>query len=316
MKIIDFLLTGFLLIAQSNAYSQHPVKLWQDTPTPAEMALHNQPYIILQKEIEENLCNNDWEIDSRDKNGDDVAPFLILKGDPGDDVIARGTSVHNFIPVDRGIACTVQLKSSSPLYTANNDSMRSQSGIWQAQYNLANQLFEKAAKNNYKYTSEDSAVMKKMKIASDNATLEMARLSKARKLATIAMQLNSSWTEPQKGRQYYLDGGTDFDAGKKLPPVKGAAYATLFTKKPWKNDPDTLCEATVYIGNWPVQTDIKKRFAFHFVHTDKTPWTDKQHSGQPFLENMKIIITAESYEKVMKVIDSIEWTKLEALVKN
>ncbi len=315
MKISYFLLTGFLLIAQSNGYGQSSLKSYQDTPTPAEIALHNAPYVILQNEIERNLCRNDWEIDTRQKNGDYVAPFLILKGSPEEDVILRGSSVHHFTPVDRGTAGTVQLKNTSPLYSANNDSMLAQSAILQAQYSLGLQLFSKAAKNHYKYTAEDSAVMKKMKIKSDKAAIEMDRLSNARKWATIKMELNSNWSEVEKGRVYYLDGGMDFDVGKKLPTIEGAAYATLFMLKPWKNDPDTLCEAEVYIGNWHAQPDLMKRTAFHFVHNDKNPWTDKQHSGKPFLENMKITIQGENYNKVMKVVHSINWTKLEALVK-
>lgn len=306
-KQIILLLSIILNTYYSNIVAQ-PRKEWQDTPTPAEIAVHNQPYLILQKEIENKLCDNDWAINTKYQ-------FLILKGGPDEDVILRGTTVHYFTPVDRGIMCEVDMKYGSSIYTANANSFNALMKIKVAQINKSLQILAKAQKNNLKYTAEDSAVMDKIKIVNDKADLEMARLLDERKLAIIKMLLNSSWTEPQKGRQYYLDGGIDFYAGKKLPHLEGVGYATLFMEKPWKDNPDTLCEATIYIGNWPAQTDLKRRFAFHFVHIDKTPWTDKQHSGQPFLENMKIIITGESYESVMKVIHSIDWTKLNALVK-
>jgi hypothetical protein len=157
--------------------------------------------------------------------------------------------------------------------------------------------------------------MKKIKIASDKANSEMAHLANNRQLAVIRMDLNSKWTEPQLGRQYYLDGGINFDAGKRLSTVDGVAYVTLFMNKPWELDPDTLCEVTIYIGPWPVIPDLKKRFPFHFVHTDKAAWIDKQHSGKPFLENMKIIIQAQNYTRLMNVVNSIDWTRLEALLK-
>lgn len=311
---IVFLLSVMLTVWCCNVSAQ-PMRSYQDTPTPVEMAVHNQPYIILQREIENNLCDKNWGIDTLDKNGNYVAPFLILKGDPNDDVILRGSTVHFFIPVNRGTECTVQLKNTSPLYKANSDSMLAQTEISKSQFGIASQLFAKAAKNNYKYTHEDSVVMDKMKIVSDKVNKEMDHLSNALKLATIGLVLNSHWTEPQMGRQYYLDGGTNFDGGKLLPTIEGASFATLFWEDPWKLDPDILWEATIYIGKWPVITDLKKRFAFHFMHIDKTPWTDKQHSGKPVIENMKIIIMAEDHGRLLKVIHSIDWTKLNALVK-
>lgn len=298
--------------------SAQPKKYYLDTPTPEEMAMFNKPYIILLNDIEKKLCNDDWGIDSSDSHVGYKAHFHLLKGDPDEEVIERGTTIHNYSPNDLynlRTKCTVQLKQSSPLFKANNDSMLAQSKITQKQYATGMELYAKAAKNNFKYTAADSTVMKKSKAASDKANSEMAHLANNRQLAVIRMDLNSKWTEPQLGRQYYLDGGTDFDAGKRLPTVDGAAYVTLFMKNPWELDPDTLCEVTIYIGHWPVIPDLKKRFAFHFVHTDKNPWTDKQHSGKPFLENMKINITAENYTRLMDVVHSIDWTKLEALVK-
>lgn len=261
-----------------------PKKEWQDTPAPAEIAVHNQPYIVLQNQIEKNLCNNDWEINTNDSRRNNVAPFLILKGDPGENVILRGTTVHYFSPVDRGVSCEIDMKPGSAIYIANIDSFNAQMKILGTGF-----------------------------MASNNANIEMARLQDERKLAEVKLQLNFDYTEDITDANY----NNNFYTGSKLSVVPaGIQMATLFKEDFAKTSKDTLYYAVLYIGDWPITTSIKKREFFHFVNYSKEPWIDKQHSGTPVLENMKITIKTSNYEKLMKVINSIDWTKLNALVKN
>jgi hypothetical protein len=276
MKKQIILILFILLNAWCSNISAQPKKEWQDTPTPAEIAVHNQPYIILQNEIENKLCDKDWEINSKYQ-------FLVLKGGDNEDVILRGTTVHYFTPVDRGVLCEIDMKYGSAKYKANTDSFNAQ----------------------MKMLGKGLAV-------SANANLEMAQLQDERQLATIKLQLNSEYTDD------LTDANNDyhFYIGAELSTVPaGIQMATLFKKDNAKASKDTLYYAVLYIGDWTKSSSVKKREFFHFVHYTKEPWTDKQHSGTPFLENMKITIQTYSYEKLMKVINGIDWTKLKALIK-
>ena len=107
--------------------------------------------------------------------------------------------------------------------------------------------------------------------------------------ANIGLSLNETYTDELEG--------------KILPKIPGIQQAALYKQRP--DDYVTVYIARLYIGYWP-KLSPGKMMNYQF----------KKHSGQPVIENMKITISTFDYNQMMKVLHSIDWTKLEKLVKS
>jgi hypothetical protein len=267
-----------------------------DTATAEEAKLHDQFYIILQKEIESKICNSDWGIPAN--------PFLLLKDDPYKMVVLRGKSINYFGFTGFGEACTIRLKETSPLFKANQDSLHVLAKIQEKQWAIGKSIMERTAKNNFKVSAADQKTMDSIKPIGRVMDLKSSALFEETLFGDISMHINKDWTSDfERTNKYRL-----------LPTVPGVRYAILRITYPDKDRTDTSYSVLLYIGNWP-QIDMKKRVNFPFKHYTKYAWIDRQHSGPPVVENLGILVSSHYYNNVMKMIHDIDWTKLTALVK-
>lgn len=112
------------------------------------------------------------------------------------------------------------------------------------------------------------------------------------KFAVISLGLNQSWMDA-KGIQI------------KTIAVPGIQQAFIGKVLPSEDELDTTYRVDLYIGNWP-KSSHTDMLHFNFI---------KNNSGEPIIENMTIYIITYKYNDMMKVIHSVDWTKLEALIK-
>lgn len=107
----------------------------------------------------------------------------------------------------------------------------------------------------------------------------------------------------------------DFPTQKvvQLHNIPGIAQAILYYQYPVEDDPDTTYKALLYIGNFPKYSG--EDIVVNFKYKTNYYWKDKQHSGPPVIENMSIWIESHHYNNIMKVIHSIDWTGLKAMIK-
>jgi len=280
------LLLGDSAHGQQAQKSRYIPKSDTDTPTQPEIAVYDASYITLQKEIEDKICDNDWEITPRQYDGSiNKGRFFILRDHLPKDVVLRGSEVHRFMPISyaEDVYCTVVLKAKSPLNAAIDDSIQKEE-----------LLFGRAL------ASGDGSGL-------DSISLKEDHLRTEKEYGTIQLELNEDWVAVK---------ATYPDSVLPMPHVDGVANALLFEHKVEEKgvNPDILYDVRICIGNWSTRPDANGSVTFHFVHMDSQPWIDKQHSGKPVIENMVVNISGENYERVMKIVRTINWTKLSALV--
>lgn len=304
MKKIQFtciLLCLFLVEPGENAWSQ-----WHlDTPTPAEMQAHDQPYIILQNEIENKLCNSDWGIDNNS--------FSLFKDNPDSKEVVRGKNIHYFDLSRWEGDCEIRLKQTSPLYEAIIDSLKKVNARLDSNMHTGLTLQDAmadATKNGGKIPAKDQAVLDKKGIIEKKCMKDMALLGNAQQFAQFSLSINENWADDEK------TAAGSFAAGSvKSLNIPGVQQAVLSIEPPDENQPDTTYRATLYIGNWP-KPDRNKMLPFHFKYNTSYGWSDKQHSGPPVIENFKIFVQSYHYNWLMKSLNSIDWTKLDKLIKS
>lgn len=274
-----------------------------DTPTPAEIQARDQPYTILQNEIENKLCNTDWGIDK--------TSFLFFKDQPGIQEVVRGKSIHYFDLSRWGNNCVIMLKETSPIYQAITDSTEKVNERLESNTNTGltqDQAMADAMKNNGNITAKDQAILNRKKAVQDQGLKDIARLGNANQFANISLLINENWADDTK------TAGDGFIANAIKPlSVAGIQQAVITIEYPNEDEPDTSYRATLYIGNWP-KPDMNKMLPFPFKYYTKLAWSDKDHSGEPVIENLKIYIESYSYKNLMKTIHSIDWTKLDDLL--
>lgn len=275
-----------------------------DTPTPAEIQSRDQPYSILQNEIGNKLCNTNWGIDK--------TSFLFFKDQPDIQEVVRGKSIHYFDLSRWGNKCVIMLKETSPLYQTIMDSTEKVNERLDSNANAGltqDQAMADAMKNNGKITAKDQVILNKKKAVNDQGLKDIARLGNANQFAIISLLINENWADDIK------TGSGSYSANDIKPlSVHGIQQAVITIEYPDKGQVDTSYRATLYIGNWP-KPDMHKMLPFPFKYNTKSAWSDKDHSGQPVIENLKIYIESYSYNNLMKVIHSIDWTKLDGLIK-
>ena len=118
----------------------------------------------------------------------------------------------------------------------------------------------------------------------------VTRISNEMQFADITLLLNESHTDKLKG--------------KILQKIPGIQQTSMYEEKLDESVPYSTYTAELYIGSWP-KLSREKELQFGL----------KKYTDGPVIENMKITISAKSYQKLMKVIHRIDWTKLEAMVK-
>lgn len=304
MKInirLVFVIIILFYFQNGNAQSWYP-----DKPTPAEVEARDKPFSILQNEIETKLCDNDWGINKQ--------TFLFYKDYPKLNEVLRGTGVHYFDLVIWGNRCDVELKSTSPLFTdyVNNSKILSERlDSIQNSAPTMSQAYNDVKNNKGVLSAKDKALLEKKKIAKGKCVNAMTQLAHKNKLANFFLFTNADY-----GSTSEL-GWKGFDIDKvnevKYISIPGAQQVLVGITYPEEDNPDTTYTAQVFIGNWPKLEHIKTPFPFKYK--TKTAWIDKAHSGPPIIENLRIRIATYNYDKIMKAIRSIDWTKLEALVK-
>ena len=280
------LLLGDSAHGQQAQKSRYIPKSDSDTPTQPEIAVYDAPYITLQKEIEDKICDKDWEITPRQYDGSiNKGRFFILRDHLPKDVVLRGSAVHRFMPISYhdDVYCTVVLKAQSPLNAAIDDSIQ-----------MEKLLFGRA------FASGDSAGEDSINRMDDHLRAE-------KQYATIQLELNEDWVRVK---------ATSPDSLLPMPHVDGVANALLFEHTVEGNGVESgiLYDVRICIGKWPARPDANGAVVFHFAHVDSQPWIDKQHSGKPVIENMEVNIYCGNYDRVMKIVRSIDWSKLSALV--
>lgn len=301
MKInIQLVFIIVLLFVFQNANAQ-----WVfDTPTAAEAAARDKPYAILQNEIERKLCDKEWSIDQN--------PFLYFKDHPEATEITRGKNAHYFIVGSWGAKCKIELNKTSPLYKEIMDSSKNVSTRLGESYKYGPDLqkdIANAMKTGGHISPKGQAMLDKKHVITKQCLDDLARLQNAQQYANIALFINRDG----EGHKQAPAGGYPKGALKSLT-VAGVQQAVLFITNPYEDDPDTTYFANLYIGNWP-KPHPGDQVLFPYKYNTKYSWTDKVHSGKPIIENFCVEIYTSHYSDMMKVIHSIDWTKLEALVK-
>ena len=291
-KTLASVILLIFLFATNNASAQWIV----DTATNAEIQAHDQPYIILQKEIETKLCNNDWSIPEN--------AFLLLKNDPYHRLILRGKSIDAFSFTAGGDACTIGLKQSSPLYKAILDTTKEIMKKETDDMKMANEIWRNSAKNNYKISASEQRTADSLKRIDKALDRKLRSLPHEQTFADVSLDINENWT-------------TDLTNGTKnqfMPAIPGIKHAVLSIQYPDAENSDTSYYAYLYMGNWP-PPDLKKRVLYTFKYNKDYGSIAKKALPTPVIENFVVFIRTYHYKNLMEVIQSIDWTKLDGLIK-
>jgi hypothetical protein len=268
-----------------------------DTATNAEIQAHDQPYIILQKEIETKLCNTDWGIPPN--------AFLLLKDDPYNRLILRGKAIDAFSFTHSGDACTIQLKPTSPLYKAIMDTTQKLMKKKGDHMKQSLEIWRNSAKNDYKIPASEQKTIDSLKHIDEEADRKLNVLLHEQEFADISLDINESWT-PDLGNSTKI---------QLMPVLPGIEHAVMTMQYSDEDPSDTSYYAYLYIGNWPLP-DMKKRVLYTFKYNKHYGSMGRKHSGTPVIENFVILLHSYQYNHLMKAIHSIDWMKLHQLIKS
>lgn len=261
----------------SLTFIQKVVAQWYlDSPTPEEAAVRDKPYMYLEGEIRKKLCDQNWAVTPEND-------FEFLQASPQSRLILRGKSIYRFDLTRGGDECNIMLRQGSPMFKENFDKQVAGNKL----------MLEKK----YKIDGPEYKEWNK----------SMDRLNHDKTLATVSLVLNEDrvagkhFQNAQEGKAF------------KIEKVAGVQQAILYCEYPGKDASDTLYWAYLYIGNFPSYSG--KMEPVHYKYLSKTGWSDKAHSGKPIIENIRIHISAFHYNNIMKVIRDIDWTGLDAMIK-
>lgn len=273
-KIISYLSFILLLFASVNVFAQNISTDVYRTATSKEMRLHDDAYNILQHEIETNICDNNWYISQK--------PFLISSHPDRKIVIVNYLKGVGNIPVftKEDEKFEIKMNIESPLYQAYIDENKKQTEAFQAR-----------SANISTANKQELALIKKQ---NEQYFKYINQSANRTTYGTISLELNQSQT-------VYNEGDNSSTKSITVPGIhQGAISITL----PDENSTDTIYNTILYIGKWP-KLSGSKMLSFHFI---------KNTGSGPVIENMIIGISTFNHEKMMKLIYSIDWTKLEALI--
>jgi len=278
------------------------------TPTAAEIQVYDLPHTILQEQINSNLLSEDWEASSS---------FPLLKSNPNDAVIAQGNGIHKFLVAGESV-CNITLRQSSSMYKPIQDSSELISKKLVAGMQDAFALADKAmaaAKNGgkYKYSADEMAQLRKDSSQHIQGMIALAHIHNLTHILTFALSVNAYWIsgETHSNAEHLK---SDFKI-LKIPGVKFAFLRIDFPDKEHPDiSPDTSYNLSLYIGNWP-KPSLDKTLPYPFKYDTKYAWIDVEHSGPPIIENFVISIISYHYNWLMKAVNAIDCTKLEALTK-
>lgn len=280
---------------------------YPDTPTPAELQARDNTYWVLQGEVEKTLVNNVWGL----------TPFQSGTEASDKRIILRGKSIHRF-DVGRwdGDACSITLKTGTPQYDANMDSAKIINEKLDQVMNdisaLMQETMQKLQKNGGKYVAPDRKRVEKDSLLKVRYMSAISHLTNEQRYGKIQMEINMD-KEDGEGHGS-SDYNTDSFVHLQLPGVRNAILRFDFPDKENPEMADTIFIAQLYIGNWK-RIAANQRTDFVYKYNTKYYWADKTHSGPPIIENLVITIDTYHYNNMMHILKSIDWTKLDALVK-
>ena len=249
------------------------------TATPKEILLHDNAYNVLQHEIEVNICDNNWGISKK--------PFLLSNNRDEKVVIIGYLKGFGNIPVftREDESFEIKMKPKSPLYKANEDESKKQTDAYIARTT--------------NISSADKKELAIIKTKNEQYSKNLNHLSNSKNYGSISLEIN------QSSRYDDEPFGSHKGGIKKTVTAPGIQQGALSIEYPDELSVDTTYLATLYIGNWPKLSGAKT-LPFHFIKND---------SDEPVIENMIIEISAFNYNEMMKMIHSIDWTKLQAMIK-
>ncbi|MGH7240223.1 MAG: hypothetical protein ACREHG_09220, partial [Candidatus Saccharimonadales bacterium] len=250
--------------------------------------------------IKARLCNQDWDISEN--------PFLFLRDQRDQKIIVRGKSVYNFSQTHWGDQCDIRLKKTSAAYNANSESQKVATDQLVTITKRGYEILQEAAKNNYHLTAAEQKTSDSLKPVREKLNTRLKSLFHAQHIASVSIDFNSNWMDQEK-----MSGFPAAKAGL-LHHIPGVDQFVLNVELPYEDNPDTSYSLGLYIGRWP-QPNLTKMMPFTFRHNAKTPWTDKDHSGPPIIENFRVVISSYHYNQIIHIIQAIDWTKLKAMVK-
>jgi hypothetical protein len=289
-----------VLSAALGSYRTGAAQWYLDTPTPAETQSRDAPYMELQQQITARLCKQDWNVSDN--------PFLFLKDHGDKQVVVRGKSVYGFSLTRWGDQCGITVDKNSALYKANLQRQRTATSQLTDITKAGYAILQVAAKNNYHLTAAQQKTVDSLKLEREKANARLNSLSHAQDIAWVNIDINANWMD-EKNMQ-----GFAADKAVRLTALPGVQQAVLFVEYPDQDDPDTSYRAWLYIGKWP-RSSFDKMTPFSFRYHTKYAWTDKEHSGPPLIENLKVLVYGYRYNQVMKVVHALDWTRLLAWVK-
>jgi len=174
------------------------------------------------------------------------------------------------------------MNPGSSLYKDNEDKIKKQTAAYVAR-----------SANLSSASKEELAVIK---TKNDRYFKNLNRLSNDKLFGSLTLELNQSNSMFENlGR-----------ATKWQITAPGIHQITLFVQLPDDNNVDTLYNAVLYLGNWPIKAGAQM-LAFRFA---------KNIGNDPVIENMIIKISGFHYHELIQMIKRIDWTRLEALIKN
>lgn len=277
MKKLIILLFLLPLLATNNKAA---AQWFLDTATPEEATVRDQPFRYLENEIQQKLCDQNLGID-QDNN------FKFLTDNPDWRLVLRGKGIHRFNFTDDGGICIIKLKENSSAYKT----------IFNRQVQLSQDLSAAIQAGKAKIGGPEDKKEDRLN----------QQLEDDKQFVQIHVTLNDDRVQ---GKELQ-----DFRAARvmQIKNIPGVQQTVLYCEYPEEDDPDTTYRAVLYLGNFPKYSG--KMVPVHFKSYRSEPWTDKQHSGAPVIENISIGISGYQYNRMMKVIHNIDWAGLDKFIK-
>jgi hypothetical protein len=233
-KIAPISISIILLFTGNDIFAQNIPADKYRAATPKEILLHDNPYNILQREIETNICDANWNITKK--------PFLLSDNRDEKIVIIDYLKGVGNIPVfmRKGESFEIKMNPESPLYKSNQDEVKKQTDAYVAR--IAN------------ISSADKKELAVIKTKNEQYEKNLNRLSDDKTYGSISLEINQS-------TMYVNNEGKGNTKALILPGIR---QGILRIEYPDEASVDTTYRATLFIGNWPKFSDTKTP-SFHFI---------------------------------------------------
>lgn len=259
--------------------------------TPKEITLFETPREIMQNEIEKNLCNSTWEISEK--------PFMLSIHPEEAVIIVNYYKEFGNVPrYLKTINFRLDAKRESSFAKAVSAEIEKETDANTARVNKTPMAEMMKLAEAAKTSPAAQKQLDAMKTQTNKYFKNITVLGNSLKYGAVDVEINEN----------YIDNAPSGRTTRTLAiTAPGIQQGYLDIEYPDEDDDyDTLYNTKLYIGNWPKRSK-SETLSFYFV---------KNNSPDPIIENMLVMISTNNYHKMMKIINSIDWTKLKALVKN